>query len=190
MRAVILLAVLVAILHFGLRYYVTPQFGEDVEARFIERSKTIPSIQSRNMPGNDGALNEANLALWLNTHANDAARRGYVVPVIIPFDLLFLISLGSLLGFASVLLASQIGAVSQFSPMLWWLFPIAYVACDVIEDSFIAALLTWPDLLNAMSFRLLRSATAAKFVTIAIAVAQAGVLGIGWCVAAGSGFLK
>src|ERR1700726_1055317 len=114
MRAVILSAVLVAILHFGLRCYITPQFGEDVEARFIERSKVIPSIQSRQLPGNDGSLDEANLALWLSTQANDQARRGYVVPVIIPFDLLFLISLGSLLGFASVLLGNQIGAVSRF----------------------------------------------------------------------------
>lgn len=190
MRAIIVSAVLVAILHFGLRYYITPQFGEDVEARFIERSKVIPSIQSRQLPGNDGSLDEANLALWLSTQANDQARRGYVVPVIIPFDLVFLISLGSLLGFASVLLGNQIGAVSRFNPMLWWILPVAYIACDLIEDCFIAALLTWPNLLNAVSFRLLRSATAAKFVTVAVAVAQAGLLGVGWCVAAVTGLLK
>jgi hypothetical protein len=146
MRTVIVLAVLVAILHFGLRYYITPQFGEDVEARFIERSEVIPSIQSRQLPGNDGSLNEANLAFWLGTQANDQARRGYVVPVIIRFDLLYLISLGSLLGFASALLSSQIGAVSLFNPLLWWIFTIAYIACDMIEDCFIAALLTWPNL--------------------------------------------
>src|SRR5437879_5018132 len=124
MRAVIILAVLVAILHFGLRYYITPQFGGDVIARFIERGKVIPSIQSRHIPGNDGALSEPNLALWLSTPGNDPGRQGYVLPVIIPLDLLFLISLGSLLGFASALLASRIGVVSHLNPVLWWVFPI------------------------------------------------------------------
>ena len=69
MRAVIVVAVIFAILHFGLRYWVTPKFGEDVKARFVERLKYIPSFKA---PGDkdgqqdsEAALNEANFAAWL-----------------------------------------------------------------------------------------------------------------------------
>src|SRR5262249_10864695 len=143
MRTVIVLAVLVAILHVGLRYYVTAQLGEDVQARFIERSKFIPSIQARHFPENDGSLTASNLALWLSTPANDYYRRAYVAPIIIPFDLLFLVSLGSLPGYASVFLASHVDRVSHVNPTLWWIFPIAYIASDFVEDLLIITLLTW-----------------------------------------------
>lgn len=190
MRTVIVLAVLVAILHFGLRFYVTPQLGEDVQARFIERSKFIPSIQAQHLPGNDGSLTASNLSLWLTTPANDYHRRSYVAPIVIPFDLLFLVSLGTLLGYASVLLANHVGPVSHINPALWWVFPIAYIASDFVEDLLIIMLLTWPNLLSIISFRVLTTATVVKLITVTVAFAQGGLLFLGWLVSTAAPFSK
>jgi len=52
MRVRIILAILTAVLHVGLRYYITPPLGEDVKDRFIERDKFIPSL--KNGAGQDG----------------------------------------------------------------------------------------------------------------------------------------
>ena len=106
MRAVIVLAVVFAILHFGLKFWVAPKFGVDVKARFVERLKYIPSFKTPG--GQDGrkddaaALNEANFAAWLAKPDNRPNRRGYAFPVLFPLDILFLVALGSLLGMASL----------------------------------------------------------------------------------------
>jgi hypothetical protein len=55
MRAVIVLMVLTAILHLGLRYYITPQLSRDVRDRFIERGRYIPSLKEQHLSDNDGA---------------------------------------------------------------------------------------------------------------------------------------
>ena len=161
MRALIVLAIAVAVLHFGLQY-VAASYGNDVKARFIEHGKYIPSIHAQNLPRNDGAYNLSNFTLWLASPENQPDRRGYVAPIIIPLDLLFLVALGSLLGLASVLLAAQMPFISKRSPAVWWLFPLAYLGCDLVEDLLIAAILTWPNLLNSTSFLLLRSFTLEK----------------------------
>jgi hypothetical protein len=180
MRALIVLAILVAVLFFGLRHFIAPLYGPDVRERFIEASKSIPSIKEKKLPGNDGAYNLSNFALWLAAPQNQSARRGYVSPVILPFDILFLIALGSLLGWASSLFAGQIGPVSTFNPLIWWILPLAFLTCDFVEDMFIVGILTWPDLLSPTSFRMLTSATAGKLWTLKVASLQTALLLAGW----------
>lgn len=136
-----------------------------MKARFIEHGKYIPSINTQNIPGNDGEYNLSNFAMWLTNPENQSDRRRYVAPVIVPLDLLFLIALGSFLGLASVLMAEQMPFISKYRPVVWWIFPLAYLACDLVEDIFIAAILTWPNLLNSTSFLLLRGFAIAKIGT-------------------------
>src|SRR5665213_837160 len=180
MRAVIVLTVLTAILHLGLRNYITPQFGQDVLDRFIERDKYISSLKQQNLKDNDGRLTASNLLLWISDPANQVNRRGYVAPVILPLDILFLISLGSLLGCLSQLLASRIGLIAGWPAMVWWLFPATYLVCDLVEDGLIVSLLSWPDTLNAISFAALRFFTVAKILTVTIAFLQNGALLLWW----------
>jgi hypothetical protein len=188
MRVIIVLAVLTALLHLGLRYYITPQFGQDVRDRFIERRKYIPSLKDQQLKDNDGPLTVSNLSLWINDPANQVNRQGYVAPVILPLDVLFLIAVGSLLGCLSQLLASRIGLISGWPVILWWFFPLAYMLCDFIEDVLIVSLLSWPSLLNEVSFPTLRFFTTAKLFTISAAIVETGALIATW-IAARFGFI-
>lgn len=180
MRAVIVVAVIFAVLHFGLRYWVAPNFGEDVKARFVERLKYIPSFKAPGDQdggqGSEAALSEANFAAWLAKPGNEANRRGYAFPVLFPLDILFLVALGSLLGMASLLLAAKVGAVSGWPVWVWWLFPVAYMVFDVLEDVLLIALLTAPSLLNAGTFRALTAFTSGKIGTVAVAAGQVVLL--------------
>ena len=42
MRAILALAILVALLYFGFKYFITPPYGPDVEDRFIEHQQIHP----------------------------------------------------------------------------------------------------------------------------------------------------
>jgi hypothetical protein len=120
---------------------------------------------------------------WINDPTNQVNRLGYVTPVILPLDVLFLISLGSLLGCLSQLLASRIGLISAWPVIVWWLFPIAYLVCDFVEDALIVSLLSWPGLLNPLSFSILRGFTITKIATVTIFFLQSGALPLGWVAA-------
>ena len=183
MRAVIVVAVIFAILHFGLKYWVTPKFGDDVKARFVERLKYIPSFKVPGSPDSEAALNEANFATWLAKPDNQASRRGYAFPVLFPLDILFLVALGSLLGMVSLLLAGQVGPLRGWPVWVWWLFPVAYLAFDLLEDVLLIALLTMPSLLNGGTFRALSAFTSGKIGTVIVAIGQVGLLALAWAVA-------
>jgi hypothetical protein len=191
MRAVIVVAFIFAMSHFGLKW-VAPKFGEDVKARFVERLKYIPSFKA---PGDkdgqhagEAALNEANFAAWLAKPDNQSSRRGYAIPVLFPLDILFLVALGSLLGMVSLLLAGQVGAVVGWPVCVWWLFPAAYMAFDLLEDVLLITLLTMPSLLNDGTFRALSAFTGAKIGTVVVAIGQVGLLALA-CIAARLGVI-
>jgi hypothetical protein len=175
-------------LHFGLKYWVTPKFGEDVKARFVERLKYIPSFKTPGSPDSEAALTEASFAAWLAKPDNQASRRGYAFPVLFPLDILFLVALGSLLGMASLLLAGQVGAVSAWPVWVWWLFPVAYMAFDLLEDVLLITLLTMPSLLNGGTFHALTAFTSAKIGTVVVAIGQVGLLALA-CAAARLGVI-
>jgi hypothetical protein len=168
---IIVLFVLTLGLTVVLKFVVTPKYGEDVQARFIERIKYIPSQKP-------ALLTQQNLAKWLADEKNDNAVSGYVFPVLFPLDILFLICLGSLLGVASVALADHLNVLSHVPHWIWWLFPALYVVSDLSEDTAVVSVFKSFVPLTPGSFRLLSTLTAIKLATVGVAVAQVGFLAV------------
>jgi hypothetical protein len=106
LQTIIILFVLTIILTLILKLFVTPKYGTDVASRFLERLKYIPSQTA--------LLSSTTLSGWLANKANSEAIRGYVYPVLFPLDILFLLSLGLLLGFASGALGSHWNSCRMF----------------------------------------------------------------------------
>lgn len=165
---IIILIVLTLGLTLTLKLYVTPRYGADVASRFLERLKYIPSQTE--------VLSATTLRRWLSDKANDGAIRGYVYPVLFPLDLFFLLALGLLLGCASGALAGRIGFLSNIPHWAWWVLPAAYMASDLVEDTFIAAIFTSRLALTENSFGLLSALTAVKLATVTMAIAQVAFL--------------
>ncbi len=168
---ILLLVFLVVGLTLILKRGVAPNYGEDVEGRFIERLNYIPSQKPK-------LLSRESLHLWLGDAGNSKAKSGYVFPVIFPFDVLFLVSLGLLLGVASVWLANRTVFLSNVPNWIWWLFPALYAVSDLAEDCVIAALFKSVVPLNDGTFFVLRRLTSLKIATVSIAIGQAGFLGV------------
>lgn len=148
----------------AMKLFVTPRYGKDVEGRFLERLKFIPSQIE--------VLSATTLSRWLTDKANGDAIRGYIYPVLFPLDLLFLLALGLLLGFASSSLVDRIGFLSNVPVWIWWALPASYMASDLIEDTLIAAILKSRIALTERSFRLLSALTAIKLATVTAAILQ------------------
>ena len=102
---IIALFVLTPVLTLALKFVTSRYAQEDVEARFLERLKYIPSQTE--------ILSEPTLARWLADKRNDKAISVYVVPVLFPLDILFLLCLGVFLGLASGALADRLGFLSS-----------------------------------------------------------------------------
>ncbi|WP_454629962.1 hypothetical protein [Bradyrhizobium cenepequi] len=151
-----------------LKFVVAPTYGMDVEARFLERLRYIPSQTD--------VLSRATLAHWLAGKENNAAIRGYVYPVLFPFDALFLVSLGLLLGFASEALSSRLEFLSNVPAWIWWVFPVLYIASDLAEDSMIAAIFRAFIPLTDRSYDFLSALTSVKLATVSIAIGQVSFL--------------
>lgn len=169
MQTITILFVLTLGLTLALKLFVTPKYGKDVANRFLERLKYIPSQTE--------VLSAATLRRWLADKANDSAIRGYVFPVLFPIDILFLIALGLLLGFASAALASGLGFLLNIPHWIWWVLPAAYMASDLAEDTVIAAIFKSQITLTESSFRFLSALTAIKLATVTTAIAQVAFLG-------------
>ncbi|WFU26762.1 hypothetical protein QA649_11295 [Bradyrhizobium sp. CB1717] len=124
-------------LSFGLalflKYVVAPRYGEDVAARFIERLNYIPSQKPALLDG-------STLSRWLADERNKTSIAGYVFPVLFPLDLLFLVSLGLLLGFTSAALSGSLAFLAHIPGWVWWVFPLGYIAADLAEDLVVAAI--------------------------------------------------
>jgi hypothetical protein len=170
MRTIIFLFVLTVGLMLLLKLVITPKYGEDVQSRFIERIKYIPSQKP-------DLLSRRNLARWLTDGTNSKAISGYVFPVLFPIDFLFLVSLGLLLGIASVALAGRFDFLSNVPHWIWWLFPSLYMASDFFEDVAVIALFKLLVPLTDGSYSLLSRLTAIKLVTVSVAIGQVGFLG-------------
>ncbi|MGT2501231.1 hypothetical protein ACVOMS_11140 [Bradyrhizobium guangxiense] len=152
-----------------LRYKVSPQYGPDVEARFLERLNYIPSQKP-------ALLSRDTFARWLADPALKHARDGYAVPVLFPFDLLFMICLAALLGVASAFIAQHLVFLAGVPVWIWWLLPLAYLAADLAEDAALFLVLKNTVPLSDTTFSLLRKLTAAKLATVSVAIAQVGFL--------------
>jgi hypothetical protein len=170
MRTIIFLFVLTVGLMLVLKYVVAPNYGDDVRSRFLERTNYIPS-QSPDL------LSRTTLARWLAEKGNTKAIAGYVFPVLFPFDILFLVSLGLLLGFGSIALVGRLDFLSNVPAWVWWILPLCYVVADTVEDTAIAAVFkSLVDLTDGW-FGLLKTLTAIKLATVSLALGQVGFLG-------------
>lgn len=168
MRIIIILFLLTLVLMLALKLLVAPRYGEDVEGRFLERLKYIPSQTE--------VLSSATLGRWLTDKTNSEAIRGYVFPVLFPLDILFLLSLGLLLGFASGALGSRLEFLSNVPGWIWWVFPFLYMASDLAEDTAIAAIFKAIIPLTDGSYKVLSTLTAVKIATVGLAIGQVGFL--------------
>jgi hypothetical protein len=170
MRTAIFLFVLTVGLALVLKFVIARKYGDDVQGRFIERLNYIPSQKPK-------LLNQDNLAKWLSDEGNRSAIRGYVFPVLFPLDIVFLASLGLLLGVSSVGLASRFDFLTNVPVWVWWIFPALYILSDFAEDATIAAIFGSFAPLTEQSFRALRALTTIKLATIGMAIGQTIFLG-------------
>jgi hypothetical protein len=119
------IALFLAVITVGLWFTigsVAKQYGPDVSARFLER----------------GDYSTRQLSDFIAGSPTNA--RGYAIPVLFPWDLLFMASLGGFLAFASVASAHSIEPLKAVA----WLFaigPVLYIAADLIEDLLLAHML-------------------------------------------------
>jgi hypothetical protein len=169
LQTISILFLLTLALMLAMKFFVTPKYGRDVEGRFLERLQYIPSQTE--------VLSSATLGRWLADKANGPAIRGYVFPVLFPFDIVFLFCLGLMLGLASGALADRLGFLSNVPVWVWWILPACYMAADLVEDSVIAAIFKSLITLTEGSFRLLSTLTAIKLATVTAAIAQVAFLG-------------
>jgi hypothetical protein len=147
----------------------------DIEARFVERIDYIPSNLTPS-----ALLNFENFQRWLSDPALAAVRTNYAFPVLFPLDYIFLLSLGLFAGFGSVSVSRHLAFAHSIPVWIWWVFPILYMACDVLEDSILIALFTGQMNLNEHVFDLLRIVTKTKIATVSIAIGQLGFLAALW----------
>jgi hypothetical protein len=162
------LSILSAALTLSLSFLIADkasQFGFPVAIRFLERGDVIP-------PGNQ-PLTAETLDRWRSDPVNHASAQGYA-SLIIPLDILFLLSLGCFFGFASMALADHIG-MSRFLRVLLLIFPVLYTSSDFIEDLLIRNMLVSPSS-STGNFNLMRWMTSAKMKTAGLCFLQVFVL--------------
>jgi len=108
------------------------------------------------------------------TH-NPTKARGYIFPVLFPFDVMFLICLGGFLGLGSVIAAHTL----KWPPYADWLLvlaPMLFMACDFAEDVMLSRFLISPTLVTEEAVAVAKAATNAKIATCSIAIFQAMVV--------------
>jgi hypothetical protein len=150
-------------------HWITTSYGEDVRERFLEHCNYIPSQKP-------ALLSYDTLKIWLDdsAHARDAA--GYVVPVLFPWDIVFLLVLGCLLGLGSVVFANSSPALASIPSWIWWILPVAYMVADTLEDVLIGLLFKARVSLTPASYRTLNRLTRLKLLTVNSSFAQLAFL--------------
>jgi hypothetical protein len=157
------IAILFATLTIGWFFVlgkVTDRYSSDdgsrwrVADRFLERGEEY---------------NDTTLASWVRNNA--AAARGYAIPVLFPFDVVFMLLLAGFLALASTACAESIPWLNPFA----WAFailPALYGATDLLEDTLLARLLLKPKAITAGAVRTVQSVTRLKLLSSALAMAQ------------------
>jgi hypothetical protein len=169
MRTICLLLVVTLGLMLTLKFFVAPRYGGDVEARFLERIKYIPSQTE--------VLGPKTLARWLSDETHSNTVKGYVFPVLFPLDFIFLICLvcfsdSHLLRWRTGLEfcpAFRCGSGGPCRHATWRLILQRMVSIAAIFKSFVP--------LTDGSFRLLSALTATKIATVTASIAQVAFLG-------------
>ena len=149
--------------------HISKTYGPAVKARFVERPKTTqpPGVPTK-------PITAASLAAWID--ANPASAAGYASPVLFPLDFIFMFALSGALGLGSVWAASCVTWVSAVPWWVWWLFPLAYLLADFVEDVLLVGFLRNPGRLNPASFGRLSWATKLKIWLVVAAMLLFGAL--------------
>ncbi|MCC3244928.1 hypothetical protein LG047_06270 [Methylocystis sp. WRRC1] len=130
----------------------------EVELRFLER-------------GN--AFSAETLASWIS--ANPEAARAYAFPILLGFDLLFLLCLGCFLSLGSLLAAGA----AQWPGALQWavvILPIVFMMADATEDLTLARFLLTPETIDAAAVAFVQKVTQVKIYACGAAMAQTAAL--------------
>ncbi len=138
---------------FFLIPIVAKSYDAKVADRFLERSVEYKEVEFYD---------------WVKANQKAAAR--YAFPVLFPLDLIFMFCLGGFLAVASSTLLGH-GGASARCVVASLIFPIAYVAFDLAEDSLLARMLTYPDSIAGL-IRYAKALTIGKFATCGIAIVQ------------------
>lgn len=172
MKLTIALLVALAVVYVFIRNVASASnYGVDVADRFIERLAYIPSKTQ-------SLLTRGNLEKWLADPENAVAAKGYVVPVLFPLDLTFLVLLGCFLGVASTAIAGQVPMLGAIPHAIFWILPLLFLLCDLSEDTLIACIFKSILPLTDGWFRLLHALTTTKIAALTAAFAQVGFLGV------------
>lgn len=172
MKLTLALLVATAAVYVFIRNVATVKnYGPDVADRFIERLAYIPS-ETKSL------LTRENLTKWLADPANTGPRTGYVVPVLFPLDLLFMILLGALLCVASTALVGELPMLGTIPNAIWWILPLLYLLSDLAEDTLMAGIFRSVVPLTDAWFQVLHVLTRTKIVSLTAAFGQVGFLGI------------
>lgn len=99
------------------------------------------------------------------------ASREYVVPILFPLDLIVMILIAASLGWAAVQWGPHAIFLHGRTTVEFLIFPLAYLATDLAEDSFLALLLTHRPCIATPTVLMLKTLTALKFAALSLAVA-------------------
>jgi len=132
----------------------------EVELRFLERGD---------------AFTAETLALWIG--ANPQAAKTYAFPILLGFDLVFLLCLGCFLMLGSLLAAWA----TQWADALQWAFvmlPVVFMVADFVEDMTLARFLVSPGSIDKAGVAFVQKVTQVKIYACGAAMAQTAALSI------------
>lgn len=155
----LILVAATVLLHFAIPWF-SADYGSAVQARFVERLKTIP-VRDGTVP-----FDFANFGNWIA--ANPQSARGYACPILFPLDFVFMFTLGGALGCGSAWIASGVFAYPSW---IWWIIPSIYVVADFVEDILLVRFLRNPAKLTTAAFSAMSLATGLKIKSIFAAFA-------------------
>ena len=167
MRFIILFGTLAIALPF-LISGIASRYGSAVAERFLERPGAVPEEL-----GGGAILTHEKLYKWATAPATSADAKGYAHRVL-PVDLLYLIFLGGFLGLAASTVSSSIVWPMSWPAIpvwTWWLLPLTYVVCDVLEDSLIIFLLSWPSFISQIGLDCLSVLRFLKIYSVGLSMA-------------------
>lgn len=157
-RALVVLLAVTAMLLVGGRWVARP-FGPEVAARVLETS----------------ARDHSETLLRLHRERPEAAR-GYALPVLVPIDLLFLLSLGALFVVASLVALSFTAVAPRWSALVL-ILPLIYVVADTVEDVLLVRMLNDSAAVVPLS-ALAAQLTRVKLASLWLCLSQVGLLAV------------
>jgi hypothetical protein len=171
------LAILLGVVTIALHFWINGQaekYGPDVGKRWLEVGDNYDDKRLKDWATGHGP---ARCGVDCKPRETAADAKQYAWPVLFPYDLVFMFSLGGFLACGSVTCAQSIALLRKLA----WVFailPTAYVAADLLEDSLLARLLLNPDNITQGTVAWVQKVTAVKLVTVLGAMGQTAALAL------------